>query len=146
MATEKLLLLPQFAFLPTSLYSPMDLSNPLALPTVLSDPSTIRFHRGSYDQADFGGIDLSKNPQKSSNGPFVWLLKDRSEASVTFVGKVIYSVIGDKTGPYFSLPEAHYVSAVVPVCHSIPLTYCLRCQRLPPTKWGKSKLALLSVR
>ena len=67
MATEKPLLLPQFAFLPTSLYSPMDLSNPLALPTVLSDPSTIRFHRGSYDQADFGGIDLSKNPQKSSN-------------------------------------------------------------------------------
>jgi hypothetical protein len=80
----------------------------LALSAILHDPSTIQFLEGS-DDADLGGIDLSKNPQKSSNGPFVWLTDDRSEASVTFVGKVIYSAIGDKTGPYFSLPDAHWV-------------------------------------
>ena len=39
-----------------------------------------------------------------------------TEASVTVVGKVIYTAIGDKTGPYFSLPDARYVSTAVSIC------------------------------
>ncbi|KAF9782851.1 hypothetical protein BJ322DRAFT_178294 [Thelephora terrestris] len=89
----------------------MHINNPLALSTVLSDPSAIKFREGS-DDADFGGIDLSKNPQKAGSGPFVWVLNDSTEASLTVIGKVIYSAIGDKTGPYFSLPEMHYVPEV----------------------------------
>ena len=90
------------------------MTQPLALSTVLDHPSAIRFAEGS-DDADFGSLDLSKNPQKAPNGPFVWFSEDRSEASITVVGKVIYSAIGDKTGPYFSLPDAHWVSPSIPV-------------------------------
>ena len=43
-------------------------------------------------------------------------MNDRTEASVTVVGKVIYTAIGDKTGPYFSLPGARYVSTAVSIC------------------------------
>lgn len=83
---------------------------PLALPALLQTPSAVKFRDGT-DDADLRGLDLSKNPQKLSNGgPFVWLLNDRSEFDVTMVGKVIYGAIGDKTGPYFSLPDARYVS------------------------------------
>jgi hypothetical protein len=37
-----------------------------------------------------------------------------SEAAFTIVGKVIYSGIGTKTGPYFSLPEAQYMLDITP--------------------------------
>jgi len=87
----------------------------LTLSAILDDPLTIRFVQGS-DDADFGDLNLSNNPQKTQrHGPFVWLLEDRSEASVTVIGKVIYSAIGDKTGPYFSLPEKRFVSTLVSV-------------------------------
>ena len=93
----------------------MPLNNPLALSSVLLEPSAIKFRFGS-DNADFAGMDLAKNPQKvQASGPFVWLLNDRTEASVMVVGKVIYTAIGDKTGPYFSLPDAHYVSITAPI-------------------------------
>lgn len=106
-----------FAF--PGLTAPLDyiMTEPLALSTILQHPSTIRFMEGS-DDADLGDIDLTTNPQKSSFGPFVWLSADRSETSVTFVGKVIYSGIGDKTGPYFSLPDSHWVStflSIIPI-------------------------------
>lgn len=47
---------------------------------------------------------------KDCQQSFRMALAGHSEASFTVVGSVIYSAIGDKTGPYFSLPEAHYVS------------------------------------
>ena len=98
----------------------------LPLSALLEEPSTIRFIEGS-DDADLGGIDLSQNPQKTQgHGPFVWLLEDRSEASVTVVGKVIYSAIGDKTGPYFSLPEKRFVSTLISVV--VILYYSLAAQ------------------
>ena len=81
---------------------------------ILSHPSTIKFRDGS-DNIDFAGINLLKNPQKTPTGAFVWLLDDRSEASVTAVGKVIYGTIGDKTGPYLSLPDASRVSVFMPL-------------------------------
>ena len=97
------------------------------LSALLKDPSTIRFVEGS-DDADLGGIDLSKNPQKTQgHGPFVWLLEDRSEASVTVIGKVIYSAIGDKTGPYFSLPEKRFVSTLI----SVVISYYSPAAQLP---------------
>jgi len=80
-----------------------------ALHSILDDSSTIKFLPDS-DNPDFGKLDLSKNPVKTPFGPFVWMLPDRvTEATLTVFGKVIYSVIGDKTGPYFSLPEARFV-------------------------------------
>lgn len=82
------------------------------LSKILSQPSAIKFRDGS-DDLNFAGINLLKNPQRASNGAFVWLLDDRSEASVTVVGKVIYGAIGDKTSPYFSLPDASRVSVFV---------------------------------
>ena len=89
-------------------FTAMPSSNALALTTILSNKSTIRFREGT-DEADFHGLDLSKNPQKVGNGPFVWLFEDGTEASVTVIGKVVYSAIGDKTGCYFSLPDSRYV-------------------------------------
>ena len=100
----------------------------VALSTILDQPSTIRFLEGS-DNVDLGAIDLSKNPQKSSNGSFVWLSADRSEVPVTVVGKVIYNTIGDKTGPYFSLPEKRYVSGFVSTMGVI--LRCLHITQMP---------------
>ena len=109
-----------------SLLDAMDQS--LALSVILDQPSTIRFMEGS-DDVDLGAIDLSKNPQKTPNGRFVWLSADRSEVSVTVIGKVIYSAIGDKTGPYFSLPDTHWVSTLVPIM-TIILSH-LRTTQMP---------------
>ena len=88
------------------------MNEPFALHSILQHSSTLHFLGESSDQADFGDIDLFENPQKSSYGPFVWLSADRSEASVTFIGKVIYDGIGNKIGPYFSLPEDRWVSVL----------------------------------
>ena len=79
---------------------------------ILSEPSTIKF-RGGSDSVDFAGINLLKNPQKTPTGAFVWLLDNCSEASVMVVGKVIYSTIGDGTGPYLSLPGAGWASIFI---------------------------------
>ena len=87
-------------------------NQPRVLSKILSQPSIIRFRDGS-DDIDFAGINPLKNPQKTPTGAFVWLLDDRSEALVTVVGKVIYGTIGDKTGPYLSLPDADWVSIFV---------------------------------
>lgn len=79
-----------------------------ALSAILNDPTTIKFIPGT-DQADFGAIDLASNPQKTSQG-FSWFLPNRvTEATVTFVGRVVYNVIGDKTDEYFSLPGEQWV-------------------------------------
>jgi hypothetical protein len=100
-----------------------------SLPTILSEPITIKF-RGGSDDADFHGIDLATNAQKvQAGGPFVWLSDDRTEASVTVVGKVIYSALGDKTSPYFSLPEAHYVSVFMTSHRFPPPTCYFRCRK-----------------
>ena len=75
--------------------------------SILRDPTTIRFIPGT-DEADLRDL-LVKNPQRTPDG-FVWFLPDRkTEATLTFVGKVIYDTIGDKTGPYFSLPDKIFV-------------------------------------
>ncbi|KAF9642271.1 hypothetical protein BDM02DRAFT_3193571 [Thelephora ganbajun] len=82
------------------------------LTTILSDPATIHFIP-STDEADLGNI-LVKNPQRTPDG-FVWFLPDRkTEATVTFVGKIIYGAIGDKTGPYFSLPDKLFLQDISP--------------------------------
>jgi hypothetical protein len=79
-----------------------------ALSTILSESTTVKFVPGT-DRADFGAIDLAKNPQKSPQG-FSWFLPNRvTEAMVTFVGRVVYDVIGDKTDEYFSLPGEQWV-------------------------------------
>ncbi|KAF9779875.1 hypothetical protein BJ322DRAFT_1113194 [Thelephora terrestris] len=82
---------------------------------ILDDPATIHFVPGT-DRADFGEIDLARNPQRTSQG-FVWFMPNReTEASVTFVGKVAYDIIGDKSGAYFSLPGdewARYMPDIV---------------------------------
>ena len=71
------------------------MSFPNNLLTVLNDPATIHFVPGT-DCADFGEIDLTRNPQRTSQG-FVWFMPNRAtEVSVTFVGKVAYDIIGDK--------------------------------------------------
>ena len=87
----------------------------LPLSALLKELCTIIFIEGS-DDADLSGINLSQNPQKTQgHGPFVWLLEDCSEASVTVIRNVIYSAIGDKTGSYFSLPEKHFVSTLISI-------------------------------
>ena len=84
------------------------MSFPNNLLTILNDPATIHFVPGT-DRADFGEIDLMRNPQRTSQG-FVWFMPNRAtEVSVTFVGKVAYDIIGDKSGPYFSLPGDEWV-------------------------------------
>ena len=75
-----------------------------SLATALRDPAIIRLIPGT-EKAELGDI-LLKNPQRTSDG-FVWFLPDRkTEATVAFVGKVVYGqFIGDKSAPYFSLPK-----------------------------------------
>ena len=91
-----------------------------SLPSILDDSSTIKFLANS-DDPDFGELDLSKNPVKTPFGPFVWMLPDRvTEVTLTVVGKVIYSAIGNKSGPYFSLPEARWVCAFLFTHFTIP--------------------------
>lgn len=86
------------------------------LSAVFRDPTTIHFIPGT-DDANLRGI-LAKNPQRTPDG-YVWYLPDqRTEAMVTFVGKVIYGAIGDKTGPYFSLPDKVFVRTF-PSCPSV---------------------------
>ena len=89
----------------------LTMSFPNNLLTILNDPATIHFVPGT-DRADFGEIDLTRNPQRTSQG-FVWFMPNRAtEASVTFVGKVAYNIIGDKSGAYFSLPGDEWVRSV----------------------------------
>ncbi|KAF9782686.1 hypothetical protein BJ322DRAFT_166115 [Thelephora terrestris] len=79
---------------------------------VLDDPTAIHFVPGT-DRADFGDIDLARNPQRTSQG-FVWFMPNRAtEVSVTFVGKVAYDVMGDKSGAYFSLPGDEWMPEIV---------------------------------
>lgn len=88
----------------------MSFSN--ALSAVLDEPTAIKFIPGT-DRADFGAIDLASNPQKTSLG-FSWFLPNRvTEATVTFVGRVVHDVIGDKTDEYFSLPGEQWVCATI---------------------------------
>jgi hypothetical protein len=83
------------------------------LSAILSEPTTVKFVPNT-DRADFGAIDLAKNPQKTSQG-FSWFLPDRvTEATVTFVGRVAYDVIGDKSDEYFSLPGEQWLPVVTP--------------------------------
>ena len=115
--------------------------NKPALSTVLAHPSTIRFLAGS-DDADMQDIDLSKNPQRSANGSFVWLLPDRtSEASVTFIGKVIYGAIGDKSGSYFSLPDEQWVRPLIltPITFLV-LDALLQLPDITPDEMSKAKV------
>jgi len=80
-----------------------------ALPSILNDSATIRFLPDS-DDPDLGQLDLSKNPVKTPSGAFAWFLPDRvTEAISIMIGKTCRSAIGDKSGPYFSLPEARWV-------------------------------------
>ena len=93
----------------------MSFSN--ALSAILNEPTTVKFVPGT-DQADFGPVDLAKNPQKTSQG-FSWFLPNRvTEATVTFVGRVAYDVIGDKSDEYFSLPGEQWVRITTPF-HSV---------------------------
>lgn len=109
-----------------------------SLAAVLCNPTTIHFVPGT-DEADLGDL-LVKNPQRTADG-YVWLLPDRkTEATVTFVGKIIYGAIGDKTGPYFSLPDPLFVCI-------LPLYSPLRCaadfssqvEDISPVKMAKVK-------
>ena len=94
------------------------------LSAILDEPTTIKFVPGT-DQADFGAVDLASNPQKTPQG-FSWFLPDRTtEATVTFVGRVVYDVIGDKTGEYFSLPGEQWVRTTT----SLPL--CFHASNMP---------------
>jgi hypothetical protein len=87
----------------------MSFSNSLS--AILNDPTSVKFVSGT-DRADFGAIDLAKNPQKTPQG-FSWFLPNRvTEATVTFVGRVAYDVIGDKTEEYFSLPGEQWLPVV----------------------------------
>ena len=94
-----------------------------ALLSILEQESTIRFLPGSTDKPDMTGIDLLKNPRMSSDG-YAWYLADnKTEVPITIVGKLVYSgMVGDKTGPYFSIPGTDYVSVVrfifLPLCRS----------------------------
>lgn len=82
------------------------------LSAILDKPTTVKFVPGT-DQADFGPIDLASNPQKTPQG-FGWFLPNRvTEATVTFIGCVVYDVIGDKTGKYFSLPGEQWVCTTI---------------------------------
>lgn len=86
------------------------------LSAILDEPTTAKFVPGT-DRADFGPIDLASNPQKTSQG-FSWFLPNRvTEATITFVGRVAYDVIGDKTEEYFSLPGEQWVCTTA----SLPL-------------------------
>jgi len=81
-----------------------------SLLAILQEKSTIRFLPEST-KANLTGIDLLKNPQRAPDGAYSWYLADRkSEVPITFVGKLIYSGFGNKTGPYFSIPDQIYVS------------------------------------
>jgi hypothetical protein len=94
-----------------------------ALSAILNEPTAIKFVSGT-DRADFGAIDLAKNPQKTPQG-FSWFLPNRTtEATVTFIGRVVYDVIGDKTGEYFSLPGEQWVRITIsrPLCVLMLLT------------------------
>lgn len=86
------------------------------LTAVLNEPTTIHPHPGT-NLVDFGVLDINNNPIRSKDG-FVWLLPNNAEPIITFVGKVTYSVVGDKTPPYFSLPNRETVCTVVSLCHS----------------------------
>ena len=98
---------------PQPVHSPAHSPIMHSVSSILRDPTTIRFVPGT-DEADLRDL-LVKNPQRTPDG-FVWLLPDRkTEATITFVGKVIYDVIGDKTGPYFSLPDKLSVR-ILPSC------------------------------
>jgi len=91
---------------PTALTRPTTMFE-RSLTDILRDPTTIHFTPGT-DDADLGDI-LIKNPQRTPDG-FVWLSPDRkTETVITLVGKVVYDAIGDKTGPYFSLPDKLFV-------------------------------------
>jgi hypothetical protein len=74
------------------------------LSSILEDSSTIHFQPGTYD-ADFNGLDIAKNPQSSKDG-FMWKLPNGKEFVFTFFSKVMYSALGDRTGPYFNQKEA----------------------------------------
>jgi len=107
-----------------------------SLTDILRDPTTIHFVPGT-DDADLGDI-LVKNPQRTPDG-FVWLSPDRkTETVITLVGKVVYGAIGDKTGPYFSLPDKLFVRTLLTFtivsCHSV-----LPGRRHYPCRDGKSQ-------
>lgn len=111
-------------------YPTMTLQTPPALAEILARPNTIKF-RDDSDEADFGDLDLSTNPQKSPSGPFLWVLPDRvTEATYTVAAKVFYSGIGNKTGPYFSLPDSRWVRPFFTYFFHrlVVLTHRSRCQ------------------
>lgn len=90
-----------------------------AFSAILDEPTAVKFVPGT-DRADFGAIDLASNPQKTPNG-FSWFLPNRAtEATVTFVGRVAYDVIGDKTDEYFSLPGEQWVRTAVTLSPVFP--------------------------
>ena len=94
------------------------MSSPVALNTTQSASVM------SHEEIDAGTITTCCNctfhriphQKQKQKGTTVWLLNGRTEASVTVVGKVIYTAIGDKTGPYFSLPDVRYMSSAVSIC------------------------------
>jgi len=104
-------------YLPMS-STPMMSSNSDALSTVLNEHTTIRFASGTDNSADLCGLDLEKNPQRTRDG-FIWRLPDQTEATITLIGKVAYSVIGDKSGPYFNLPPSTSVRIIISF-HCLP--------------------------
>lgn len=100
----------------TSSNAPPPVSDPLS--AVLNEDTTIRFQHGSESKADLGRLDLTRNPQQTRDG-YVWFLPSREEATITLIGKVTYSVIGDKTGPYFSLCGPNAVRITILLCRPL---------------------------
>lgn len=87
-----------------------------ALSTVLDDPTTIHFISNT-DNPDLYGLDPKKNPQfKSAVDGFAWYLPNKTEPVITVIGKVIYSVAGDRAGRYFNLPEIGLVCPTPSLC------------------------------
>lgn len=111
-----------------------------ALSAILSEPTAVKFVPNT-DRADFGAIDLAKNPQKTSQG-FSWFLPDRvTEATVTFVGRIAYDVIGDKSDEYFSLPGEQWVCTPLLRLHvSKLLTLPLQLPVVTPEEMAKAKI------
>jgi len=87
------------------------MSKPANLSSVLGEKTTIRYHSGT-NNPNFAGLDIHDNPHKTRDG-FIWKMPDGEEAKINFIGKIDRSAFGDKSGPYFSLPDRQFVRAIV---------------------------------
>lgn len=100
------------AFLPLSATLAMLFSESLS--TILADPTTIHFTPNSTSKVDIGDLDLRANPSWDRvKNTFVWRSPDGKELTVVFIGKVVYSSIGDKGCPYFSLAGSNNVCTII---------------------------------